>query len=51
MEYPQLGLVVIVILDTGEEKFGYWDGTIWMEGVDDNPNDIEMTGNIVSWRN
>ena len=50
MEYPPLGLVVIAILDTGEEKIGYWTGDIWMQGVDDNPTDIQMTGNVVSWK-
>jgi hypothetical protein len=50
MEYPPLGLGVIAILDTDEEKIGYWDGTKWMQGVDDDPNDIEMVGNVVSWK-
>lgn len=50
MEYPPLGAVVIVILDTSEEKLGYWDGSIWMQGVDDNPIDIPIDGNVVSWR-
>ena len=50
MEYPPLGLVVIVILDTGEEKNGYWTGDVWMEGVDNDPADIQMIGNIVSWK-
>lgn len=50
MEYPALGLVVTVVLDTGEEKLGYWDGTVWMEGVDNSPVDVELTENVVSWR-
>lgn len=50
MEYPPIGLGVIAILDTGEEKIGYWDGTKWMQGVDDDPNDIEIVGNVVSWK-
>lgn len=50
MEYPDIGLVVVAILDTGEEKLGYWDGTKWMQGVDYNPDDIELPGNIVSWK-
>lgn len=50
MEYPPLGLVVTAVLDTGEERIAYWDGTVWMEGVDNDPVDIVMTGNVVSWR-
>ena len=50
MEYPPLGLVVTAILDTGEERLGYWNGSIWMEGVDYDPVDVEMPGNVVSWR-
>jgi len=51
MEYPEIGLNVLVTLDTGEEKIGYWTGDIWMQGVDDNPTDIQIDGNVVSWRN
>lgn len=50
MEYPPLGLVVTVTLDTEEERLAYWNGTVWMEGVDNNPVDVEMTGNVVSWK-
>lgn len=50
MEYPPLGLVVTAILDTGEERLGYWNGTEWMEGVDYDPVDVQMPGNVVSWR-
>jgi hypothetical protein len=50
MEYPPLWLNVVAILDTGEEKIGYWTGDIWMQGVENDPVDIEMTGNVVSWR-
>lgn len=50
MEYPELGLVVTVTLDTGEEKLAYWNGSVWMEGVDNNPVDIELIGNVVSWK-
>jgi len=50
MEYPQLGTNVFVILDTGEEKIGYWNGETWMQGVDNNPDDIVLTGNVVDWR-
>ena len=50
MEYPTTGLVVHVTLDTGEEKYAYWTGSVWMEGVDDSPVDILMVGNVVSWR-
>lgn len=50
MEYPQIGTNVCAILDTGEEKIGYWTGDMWMQGVDNDPDDIVMTGNVVSWR-
>jgi hypothetical protein len=50
MEYPDIGLNVVAILDTGEEKIGYWTGDIWMQGVDNDPVDIQMTGNVVSWK-
>lgn len=50
MIYPPIGLVVVAILDTGEEELGYWDGTKWMQGVDNDPNDIEISGNVVSWK-
>lgn len=50
MEYPPIGQCVVAILDSGEEKYGYWNGTIWMQGVDYDPVDIPMQGNIVSWR-
>lgn len=50
MEYPPEGLVVYATLDTNEEKLCYWNGSVWMEGVDNNPIDIELVGNVVSWR-
>jgi hypothetical protein len=50
MEYPPIGLVVKVVLNTGEEKYGYWTGTTWMEGVDNDPIDIEINENVISWR-
>jgi hypothetical protein len=50
MEYPEIGLSVFAMLDTNEELVGYWDGTIWMQGVDDDGIDIPIVGNVVSWR-
>lgn len=50
MEYPPIGLVISVTLDTGEEKLGYWNGTTWMEGVDYSSEDIEINRNVVSWK-
>lgn len=50
MNYPDIGLDVVVILDTGEEKIGYWDGSIWMQGVENDSNDAELVGNVINWR-
>jgi hypothetical protein len=50
MNYPDLGLNVIAVLEDGEEKIGYWNGDVWMQGVENNPIDIPIEENVVSWR-
>lgn len=50
MEYPPIGLQIVAILNTGEEKVAYWDGNKWMQGVENDPVDILLEENVVSWR-
>lgn len=50
MNYPEIGLNVLVTLDNNQEIVGYWDGAKWMQGVDNDPIDIPIIENVVSWR-
>jgi hypothetical protein len=49
MDYPILGQNVNIVYDDGTEDIGYWNGDIWMQGVDNDPNDIEIIKTVVSW--
>lgn len=51
MEYPNPGQVVQVFCDDGSTDFAYWNETVWMQGVDNDPIDAQFpkTEHVVSW--
>ena len=50
MQPPQHAMNVWVTLTSGEQVMAYWlDGQWWM-GVENDPADIAVTEQVVSWR-
>lgn len=49
-EYPPLGQEVVVTF-TGnvDQALAYWDGSQWMVGVDNDPNDAPLGHAVESW--
>ena len=50
MEAPPLGQAVIVTLADGSELLAAWDGVQWTIGVDDDPIDATLPGEVAAWR-
>lgn len=49
MDDPPLGQNVVVSLSDGGTALAYWDGERWMVGVDNDPEDIPLIGEVTGW--
>lgn len=46
---PPLGQIVVVSLADGGTALAYWDGERWMVGVDNDPEDALLIGEVTGW--
>ena len=49
MDYPPIGQEVCVTLADTTVMLAYWRGDSWWQGVANDPNDMLVEAEIVSW--
>lgn len=50
MDYPPLGVEVLVITDNNEYLYAIWNGEYWESGVEDDPFQAPLNKNVISWQ-
>ena len=50
MDYPPDGLEVVVTLSDSSVLLAYWKEGAWWQGVENDPTDIKVETEILSWK-
>jgi len=50
MEYPPIGLEVLVITDNDEHIYAIWNGEYWEIAVENDPLQARLNKTVINWQ-